>query len=89
VTRNLFHRWLGLSEVGVQTASGSSSAEMTIEGIRNPEAVRDYLYERMRGARDEGEHATGETPRDEALALLVEIRDEIRKLRHGRSEDAT
>ena len=42
VTRNIFHRWLGLAAVSVQTASGSAGAEMTIEGIRNPEALRDF-----------------------------------------------
>lgn len=53
VTRNIFHRWLGLADVAVQTASGSSGAEMTIEGIRNPEALRDFLYARMRGVEDD------------------------------------
>src|SRR4026209_1452029 len=51
VTRNLIHRWLGLAAVSVQTASGSSSAEMTIEGIRQPELLRDFLYRQMRGVR--------------------------------------
>jgi putative membrane protein len=92
VTRNFIHRWLGLAVVSVQTASGSSGAEMTIEGIRNPEALRDFLYAKMRGARD-GEDASlsaGDSDRagadkegqaDEALALLHEIRDELRALR--------
>jgi uncharacterized protein len=84
VTRNLFHRWLGLADVGVQTASGSASAEMTIEGIRDPEALRDYLYDRMRGARDEGDAHAAAAPSDPALQLLVEIRDEIRRLRQAR-----
>ena len=81
VTRNLFHRWLGLAEVGIQTASGSASAEMTIEGIRNPEALRDYLYERMRGARDDTHDAASDTPADEALRVLIEIRDDLRAKR--------
>ncbi len=53
VTRNLFHRWLGLAEVSVQTASGTSGAEMSIDGIRNPEALRDFLYSKMRGIEEE------------------------------------
>jgi putative membrane protein len=91
VTRNLLHRWLGLAAVGVQTASGSANAEMTIEGIRDPEALRDFLYARMRGAQHErdsahevGSMATEVTKpghADEALTLLREIRDEVRKLR--------
>jgi putative membrane protein len=52
VTRNLVHRWLGLSEVAIQTAAGSTTAEMKIEGIRDPEGVRDYLYSKMRGVRE-------------------------------------
>jgi putative membrane protein len=89
VTRNLFHRWLGLAAVAVQTASGSSGAEMTIEGIRNPEALRDFLYQQMRGARgdaiesDDARESTpsAAAPDDEALSLLRDIRDELRSLR--------
>jgi len=87
VTKNIIHRWLGLSAVAIQTASGSSSAEMTIEGIRNPEALRDFLYSKMRGARDEHDQplVDGSTlnPNDEALVLLREIRDELAARRHG------
>jgi putative membrane protein len=80
VTRNIFHRWLGLAEVAVQTASGSSGAEMSIEGIRQPERIRDFLYSRMRGARGEGEAESEETPEDETLTLLREIRDAAQRL---------
>ena len=76
VTRNLVERWMGLAKVPIQTASGTSGATMSIVGIRNPEPLRDFLYERMRGARAEFDQ---EAPaRDEALALLVEIRDLLR-----------
>lgn len=90
VTRNLIHRWFGLARVEVQTASGSSSAEMAIEGVLEADALRDFLYSRMRGVRGEwGEretdpvaiHAPGATAEDETLALLHEIRDELRLLR--------
>jgi putative membrane protein len=46
---NVVERWLGLARVQIQTASGSASAEMTLEGIRQFAVVRDYLYGRMRG----------------------------------------
>jgi putative membrane protein len=89
VTRNLFQRWLGLAEVAVQTASGSSGAEMTIEGIREPERIRDFLYTQMRGARGDGTEvgaaSAAEAPPDEALGLLCEIRDALRDL--AASED--
>lgn len=48
---NVFERWLGIGRVQVQTASGQSGAEITIEGLPDYEAVRDELYKRMRGAR--------------------------------------
>ena len=49
LTSNLLERWLSLARIQVQTASGSSSAEMTIEGLHEFEHVRDFLYSRMRG----------------------------------------
>jgi len=89
VSRNFIQRWLGLASVAVQTASGSARAEMTIEGILNPEGLRDYLYSRMRGARgDVDADAPGDeeaTADDEALRLLREIRDELRRIGTERS----
>lgn len=93
VTRNLFHRWLGLAALSVQTASGSAGAEMTIEGIRNPEALRDFLYAKMRGAHDDSgathaEAADGaesaapaSTHDNESLELLQGILREVQQLR--------
>jgi uncharacterized protein len=98
VTRNIIQRWLGLATLGVQTASGSSGSEMNIEGIRNPEKLRDFLYAQMRGAKDHGESAPahssdgalpasvgGQIAHDEALVLLREIRDELRRRRQERA----
>ena len=117
VTRGLLQRWLGLSELALQTASGGGNAEMKIEGIRDADALRDFLYARMRGAQDEGGADEGEAGdrqagdraaggpgdgdaspvtagaaapadspfADEALALLVEIRDELRRVNQGRT----
>ncbi len=53
VNRNLLQRWMGLAKISLQTASGSSQAEMVIEGILQPELLRDYLYSQMRGAKNE------------------------------------
>ncbi|HEY8469134.1 MAG TPA: PH domain-containing protein [Longimicrobiales bacterium] len=50
LTSNVLERWLGLAKIEVQTASASAKAEMTIEGLREFEAIRDLLYSRMRGA---------------------------------------
>jgi uncharacterized membrane protein YdbT with pleckstrin-like domain len=88
VTRNLVERWLGLAKVPIQTASGTSGATMKIEGIRNPETLRDFLYERMRGARAEAEESTdAPSSGDEALRLLREIRDALREVRQARGSD--
>jgi len=49
VKRNFVERWLGIGTVEVQTASGSSSSELSFEGIREYDALREFLYRRMRG----------------------------------------
>jgi uncharacterized membrane protein YdbT with pleckstrin-like domain len=77
LTRNLIQRWLGLATISIQTASGSSSPEMSVEGILEADALRDYLYTKMRGAREHHEEAPA--PKDEALTLLREIRDLLKE----------
>jgi putative membrane protein len=82
LTRNLFQRWMGLATVHIQTASGSASAEMSIEGVLDPEGLRDWLYARTRGGGESNaeEDAPEAESRDEALALLHEIRDLVRSM---------
>ncbi len=83
---NFVERWLGLAKVMIQTASGNAGAEMTLEGLQEFEAVRDFLYARMRGVKD---HPTAPasatpshpTPDAELAALLREIAGELRALR--------
>lgn len=48
-------RTLGLARIQVQTASGSSKAEMTIEGFLEHAALRDALYRRMLEEREDGD----------------------------------
>jgi putative membrane protein len=76
LTRNLLQRWMGLATVAVQTASGSATPEMSIEGIPQADELRDYLYTQMRGAK--GDHDP--PPADEALTLLHDIRDALTTL---------
>jgi uncharacterized membrane protein YdbT with pleckstrin-like domain len=90
LSSNFLERWLGLAKVQVQTASGSSSAEMTIEGLREYGAVRDFLYARMRGARDRpgvaAAHGAHELPADSMRSLaetLSEIASEVRGIRRA------
>jgi putative membrane protein len=87
LTSNLLERWLGLARIQVQTASGSSAAEMTIEGIKEYELVRDFIYSKMRGhaAGPEIQTADSAQPADvlaEIAATLREVTTEIRALRH-------
>lgn len=88
LSSNLVERWLGLAKIQVQTASGSSSAEMTIEGMPQFEAIRNFLYSRMRGARDRAAipagAAAGElaaAPVEQLTEVLREIAAEVRALR--------
>lgn len=85
LSSNVLERWLGLGKVQVQTASGSAGAEMTIEGLENFKEIRDYLYSKMRGARDETRVGTGSPAgtddADELTSALREIASEVRALR--------
>jgi putative membrane protein len=92
----IIQRWLGLADVQVQTASGSSGPEMVIEGFKEFEAIRDFLYTRMRGYQSSRafQHTAGvaspgavgsstamsSTP-EEIVPLLQSIRDELRQAR--------
>ena len=87
LTRNVVQRWLGLATVEVQTASAGGEAELKIEGVREYDALRDALYRRMRGARDEPtDRPAAEAAPDEALVLLREIRDALRERAAGEEE---
>ena len=83
VTRGLIQRWLGLASVSVQTASGSATPEMTIEGVLQADALRDFLYAKMRGAKgqDTTDENAADVGPDEVLTLLTEIRDGVGALR--------
>jgi putative membrane protein len=94
---NIVERWLGLARVQIQTASGSARAEMTIAGLLEFEQVRDFLYSRMRGARDAataiarpsaaaaGEALSGAPPTIEGAhdlaGVLSEVAAELRAVR--------
>lgn len=86
---NLLERWLGLARILIQTASGSASAELTIEGIKEFELLRDFLYARMRGVKDgtaaapSAGAAAGSMPVDELTAALREAVRELRAVREA------
>ena len=85
---NIVERWLGLARILVQTASGSSSAEMSIEGLKEFEAVRDFLYSKMRGVKDHPAPAAAPAPtvihpasEGELAIVLREVAGELRAVR--------
>lgn len=81
---NLIERWLGLARIDIQTASGTTGAEMTLEGLTDHEAMRDFLYSRMRGAQEKispvGTEAATAGPAGLA-PVLDEIAGELRAIR--------
>jgi uncharacterized membrane protein YdbT with pleckstrin-like domain len=92
---NILQRWLGLGNVQIQTASGSSGPELVIEGFKEFEAIRDFLYTRMRGYQTQGDSSVNNSAQSqaspstaptasaesEAVSLLQSIRDEMRRTR--------
>ena len=91
LTNGIIQRWLGLATVSIQTAAGSATPQVTIDGVLEAEALRDYLYTKMRGVRDaiqgaepttHGQERTAPNVEggDETLALLGDIRDSLRRL---------
>jgi putative membrane protein len=90
LTSNFVQRWLGLANLEIQTAAGSSGAEMTIEGCLEYEAIRDYLYAKMRGSRAKAHVAKDTAAKEESSAsnaaivsALVEVGGELRRAREA------
>ena len=80
---NVIERWLGLIRIEVQTAAGTSESEMTLEGLPDPEGMRDFLYSRMRGGHagaptDAAANATDTAPLE---GVLIEVASELRSIR--------
>jgi uncharacterized membrane protein YdbT with pleckstrin-like domain len=89
VSRNLIQRWLGIASISIQTASGNAMPEIVLEGMTDEDSIRDWLYERMRGAKglptasDVAPPASSNAPplsdssSSEATELLRGIRDNL------------
>ncbi len=91
LSRGLLERWMGLATLEIQTASGSALPEVSIEGLLEFEAVRDHLYQKMRGARfgerEAAPAAAGSpVPAGEAELVLAQIRDELAAVRRALEE---
>jgi putative membrane protein len=89
-------RWLGLADIQIQTASGSAGAELVIEGFKEFEAIRDFLYTRMRGSQTKSDASLArvapaqelpmgwdDAQSEEIVSLLASIRDELRGARQA------
>jgi uncharacterized protein len=75
---NAIERALGLARIEIQTASGSSSSSMTLEGLIDHDGMRDFLYSRMRGASEARHHS------EAGLAgILQEVTHELRAVRRA------
>jgi uncharacterized protein len=93
LTSNVLERWLNLARIQIQTASGSASAEMTIEGLHEFEAIRDFLYSKMRGLKEGRTASTGAIQAagtslsgkelEELAATLRELAAELRATREA------
>lgn len=75
---NVIERWLGLVRIEVQTAAGASDSEMTLEGLPDPERMRDFLYSRMRGGHAGAAGAPAAAPLE---GVLTEVASELRSIR--------
>jgi len=78
---NLIERWLGLARIEIQTASGADSSNMTLEGMEDPENMRDFLYSRMRGTQNVNQDGKAGGAVDPLAAVLLEIAGELREIR--------
>lgn len=96
LSSNVVERWLGLARIEIQTASGSAKAEMTIEGLKKFELIRDFLYTKMRGLQPGSDRpktvgaaltrASGQMRGeavDEVAAALREVAGELRGIREA------
>jgi putative membrane protein len=87
IKRNVIERWLGIGTVEVQTASGSSKAELAVEGVADYEGVRDFLYRRMRGHElGVGRPQAAAAGQESVLGLLAAIRAELEGARRALEE---
>lgn len=75
---NVVERWLGLARIQIQTASGSSGAQMTLEGIADHGAMRDFLYAKLRAS---SAPAAGREDAASAALALTDLAGELRALR--------
>ena len=77
LSQNILERWLGIGTVTVQTAGSGAGGNLTIVGVKDFNAIRDYLYAMMRGVRSEPQAAVHAA--DGTDAVLTDIRDALQE----------
>lgn len=88
LSQNIVERWLGIGTVTVQTAGSGAAGNLTIVGVKDFEAIRDYLYAKMRGVRADG-HDEKHAPAAGTDAVLIEIRDALKDAANALRPEAT
>ena len=83
---NFVERWLDLARVEIQTASGSSKAELIVEGLLEFGEVRDFVYSKMRGhhggaGSDAPASVAASMPTGDSDALAATLREVAAELR--------
>jgi len=91
LSSGVIERCLGLAHIEIQTASAGTRAELTLEGLLQYQAVRDYLYARMRGAAEDhpagDQHQPGQAATLDAAtvdALTHALQEAVEELRATR-----
>lgn len=80
LSQNLIERWLGLGTVTVQTAGAGDGGNLSIVGVKDFEQIRDYLYARMRGVRDDSKHGGHTGTLNEIREALVRSAEALETL---------
>jgi uncharacterized protein len=74
LSQGILERWFGIGTVMVQTAGAGEGGNLRIVGVKDYEAIRDYLYARMRGVREHKAPAAAQS-----TATLEAIRDALNR----------
>ncbi len=78
---NFLERYLGLARIEIQTASGGSGSDMTLEGLPDPVAMRDFLYARMLASRNLTAGPTLTDDHESVASALAAVAEELRAIR--------
>jgi len=79
---NFVERKLGLARLAIQTASGDSSAEITLVGLQEYEAIQRFLQRRTRQ-----QQATPTRPAEEHARVLADILTQVTAELRGLRQD--